>query len=155
LRKILTIVFLCALLTGMAFAQSGLITVKSAHDVKTTADRLEKVLKEKGMTVFARIDHALGAQKAGKTLPPTELIIFGNPKVGTPLMQCNRTVAIDLPQKALVWQDAEGRVWLTYNDPHYLMQRHKLNDCKKVIEKITGALANFVKIATQPEQTKK
>jgi len=150
LRKTLIIVFLCALVTGTAFAQDGLISVKSAYDVTTTADRLEKVLKEKGMSVFARIDHALGAQRAGKTLPPTILLIFGNPKVGTPLMHCNRTVAIDLPQKALIWQDNTGRVWLTYNDPDYLMQRHKLKACRQVIEKIRNALAAFAKTATRP-----
>mgnify|MGYP006311598757 CR=1 FL=1 len=87
--------------SAVASAGEGLIAVKSAYDVKTTADRLEKALKDKGMTVFARIDHAAGAQKAGLELPPTELVVFGNPKVGTPLMHCGRSVAIDLPQKAL------------------------------------------------------
>ena len=150
MKNFFAVIALTVLLTGASYAQNGLISVKSAHDVKSTADRLKKVLKEKGMTVFARINHALGAQKAGKKLLPTELLIFGNPKVGAPLMQCNRTAAIDLPQKALIWQDDKGQVWLTYNDPQYLMRRHKLEGCKKVIDKIKGALANFANIAAQP-----
>lgn len=131
-----------------AFAQSGMINVQSKHDVVTTADRLESVLREKGMNVFARIDHAAGARKAGLQLPPTQLLIFGNPKVGTPLMQCARTVAIDLPQKALIWRNAQGKVWLTYNDPAYLAERHGIGECNGVIKKVSGALANFAKAAT-------
>ena len=149
MKRILIAAFLYVLLGGFAFAQNGLITVKSAHDVQTTGDRLEKVLQEKGMTVFARINHAKGARKVGKQLLPTVLIIFGNPKIGTNLMQCNRTVAIDLPQKALIWQDAKGDVWLTYNDPQFLMQRHHLEKCQPTIKKIVSALAAFVKAATQ------
>ena len=98
------VMVLLAVAVGMvpvAYADDGVITVKSVHGVKTTADRLEKVLKEKGMNVFIRIDHAAGARKAGRQLRPTEVVIFGNPKVGTPLMQCSQQVAIDLPQKAL------------------------------------------------------
>ena len=115
--------FLVYTLAGILFyaswvqADSGLISTKSAHDVKTTADRLENALKTKGMRVFIRIDHAQGAQTVGKALRPTEVIVFGNPKVGTPLMQCSQSVAIDLPQKALVWEDEAGQAWLTYNDP--------------------------------------
>lgn len=150
MKRIVSILVLSFLLTNALMAQNGLISVKSTHDVKTTADRLESVLKAKGMTVFARINHAQGATKAGKTLAPTELIIFGNPKIGTPLMQCNRTVAIDLPQKALVWEDAQGKVWFTYNDPEYLMKRHQLQDCRNIITKVSGALKNFAKAATQP-----
>ncbi len=150
MKKLVPILAICLLLGSMVLAQDGLISVKSAHDVKTTADRLENVLKAKGMTVFARIDHALGAVRVGKSLAPTELVIFGNPKIGTPLMQCSRTVAIDLPQKALIWKDGKGVVWLTYNDPVYLMKRHGLQDCKKIISKVSGALKNFAKAATQP-----
>ncbi len=139
---------LVLMLTTVTFAQSGMRNVPSKHDVTTTADKLEAVLREKGMNVFARIDHAAGAQKAGKELPPTELLIFGNPKVGTPLMQCARSVAIDLPQKALVWRDAQGKVWLSYNDPAYLAQRHATGECNGVIKKVSGALANFAKAAT-------
>ena len=137
-------------LTTSAYAGSGIISVKSAHDVKTTADRLESTLKQKGMNVFNRINHAQGAQKIGKELRPTELIIFGNPKVGTPLMQCAQSVAIDLPQKALIWQDAQGKVWLSYNDPNYLVERHQIAGCDEVIKKVKGALGKFAKAATMP-----
>jgi uncharacterized protein (DUF302 family) len=141
--------FLLFIVAAGAAAQSGMRNVQSNHDVSATADKLEAVLRNKGMNVFARIDHAAGARKAGKDLPPTELVIFGNPKVGTPLMQCARSVAIDLPQKALIWQDDAGKVWLTYNDPGYLAQRHATGECNGVIKKVSGALANFAKAATQ------
>ena len=137
-------------LTTSAYAGSGIISVKSAHDVKTTADRLESTLKQKGMNVFNRINHAQGAQQIGEELRPTELIIFGNPKVGTPLMQCAQSVGIDLPQKALIWQDAQGQVWLSYNDPNYLVERHQITGCGEVIKKVGQALGNFAKAATMP-----
>jgi uncharacterized protein (DUF302 family) len=137
-------------LASVAVADSGLVNVKSTHSVKDTADRLEKALETKGMTVFIRIDHAAGAKKASLALPPTELVIFGNPKVGTPLMQCSRSVAIDLPQKALIWEDDQGQVWLTYNDPAYLAGRHAITGCEAVLEKVGGALRNFAAAATKP-----
>jgi uncharacterized protein (DUF302 family) len=96
-------------------------------------NRLEKVIKDKGLTVFARIDHAEGAKAAGLALRPTELIIFGNAKGGTPLMQAGQEAGIDLPMKALVYQDAEGRVWLAYNDPHWLADRHHLPDLPNIV----------------------
>lgn len=147
--------FLCAtialfFLAPIAFADNGVISVSSSYDVKTTADRLVQSLTTKGMTVFTRIDHAAGAAKVGKTLRPTELVIFGNPKVGTPLMQCDQGSAIDLPQKALVWEDDGGQVWLSYNDPKYLAQRHDLSKCAEVVNKIEKALGNFAAMATQP-----
>jgi uncharacterized protein (DUF302 family) len=103
------------------------------------------------MTVFARIDHAAGAAKAGKSLPPTELVIFGNPKVGTPLMLCSRSIAIDLPQKALIWEDASGAVWISYNDPQFLKLRHNTQGCDPVLGKIATALANFANKAAAAE----
>jgi len=96
---------LLALFCSSVIASEGMVNVKSVHAVNVTADRLENVLKSKGMTVFTRINHAAGAEKVGKTLRPTELVIFGNPKIGTPLMQCSQSIAIDLPQKALIWED--------------------------------------------------
>ena len=135
---------------SLAYADNGLINVKSSHAVKVTADRLETALKEKGMTVFVRINHSEGAKKVGIDLPATELIIFGNPKVGSPLMNCNRTVGIDLPQKALIWEDENGQVWLSYNDPQYLAKRHDLVQCMQVIKKVENALSNFSKAATSP-----
>jgi uncharacterized protein (DUF302 family) len=137
-------------LVSVAVADSGLVNVKSTHSVKDTADRLEKALATKGMTVFIRIDHTAGAKKAGLALPPTEVVIFGNPKVGTPLMQCSRSVAVDLPQKALIWEDDQGQVWLTYNDPAYLATRHAITGCETVLKKVGGALQNFAAAATQP-----
>jgi uncharacterized protein (DUF302 family) len=104
-------------LVSIAVADNGLVNVKSTHSVKDTADKLEKALAAKGMTVVIRIDHSAGAKKVGLALPTTELVIFGNPKVATPLMQCSRSVATDLPQKALIWEDDQEQVWLTYNDP--------------------------------------
>jgi uncharacterized protein (DUF302 family) len=138
---------LCLPVTG--FAVEGMITLKSGHSVSTTADKLEALLSQKGMTVMNRIDHSAGAAGADLELRPTEVVIFGNPKVGTPLMQCAQSVAIDLPQKALIWEDSEGIVWLGYNDPEYLKQRHNIKDCDEVIEKVKGALAGFAKAATE------
>ena len=117
--RIVIMVFIFVLLFALpGLTESGLISVKSSHDVKNTADRLENILKEKGMNVFGRINHAEGARKVGQELRPTELVIFGNPKVGTPLMQCGQTAAIDLPQKALIWQDEKGQAAGGGGAPH-------------------------------------
>jgi len=148
MRKLLLGLISIGFFSSAVIAHDGLISVGSSHTVKSTADRLEAALKAKGMTVFTRIDHAAGAQKAGKQLRPTELVIFGNPKVGTPLMQCDQRIAIDLPQKALIWEDEGGQVWLSYNDPKYLAKRHNLKGCDKVLNKVANALANFSKKAT-------
>lgn len=150
MQKIFFSILAVFFIVSTAVAGDGLISVKSSHDVKVTADRLENILNTKGMTVFIRINHSAGARKVGKKLRPTELVVFGNPKVGTPLMQCSQSVAIDLPQKALIWQDDKGQAWLTYNDPNYLAQRHGLSDCTEVIKKVEKALSNFAKAATMP-----
>jgi uncharacterized protein (DUF302 family) len=150
MHKILIAISIVFVFTAPAFAEQGLIKVKSSHDVKNTADRLERIVKEKGMNVFLRINHAQGARKVGQDLRPTELLIFGSPKVGTALMQCSQTIAIDLPQKALIWQDETGQVWLTYNDPRYLATRHGIDACKAVLGKVQNALKNFAQAATQP-----
>jgi uncharacterized protein (DUF302 family) len=107
-------------------AADGLTTLSSSHGPKDTMNRLAAEITARGMTVFARIDHAAGAADAGLSLRPTELLIFGNAKGGTPLMQSDQTIGIDLPLKALVWQDASGRTWLSYNDPSWLAKRHGL-----------------------------
>lgn len=133
----------------VAAADSGLVKVKSNHDVKTTADNLENALNSKGMKVFARIDHEQGAMNVDMALRPTQVIIFGNPMVGTPLMQCQQTVAIDLPQKALIYENDQGQTWLVYNDPAFLNQRHNLEGCGEALEKVSGALSNFAKSATE------
>ena len=150
MRKLIVCLISYLFLVSFALADNGLVSVKSAHDVKTTADRLESKLKEKGMRIFIRINHAQGAKNAGISLRPTELVIFGNPKVGAPFMQCGQSAAIDLPQKALIWQDASGQVWLSYNDPEYIAQRHGITECGQVISKIGTALGNFAKFATMP-----
>ena len=108
-------------------AADGLITFPSNSTVKATLDRLESEVKARGIAVFARIDHAAGASEAGLALRPTELLIFGNATAGTPLMQAAQTIGIDLPLKALAWEDASGRVWLSYNDPGWLARRHGLD----------------------------
>ena len=124
-------------------AADGLITLKSVYNVKKTADRLESILQSKGMTVFIRINHTEGAKKIEIPLRSTELIIFGNPKVGTPLIQCEQRAAIDLPQKALIYEDDAGDVWLSYNDPKYMAERHGIAGCNEVIKKIEKALGSF------------
>jgi uncharacterized protein (DUF302 family) len=109
-----------------AMAADGLTTIPSSYGQKDTTDRLEAEIKARGMTVFARIDHAAGAAEVGLSLRPTEVLIFGNAKGGTPLMQANQTIGIDLPLKVLVWQDAPGKTWISYNDPSWLAKRHGL-----------------------------
>jgi uncharacterized protein (DUF302 family) len=126
----------------LAQATDGLIALKSPHSAKLTMDRFEALVKQKGLNVFARIDHAAGAIKVGKTLRPTEVLIFGNPKGGTPFMQCAQSVGIDLPLKALVWQDASGQVWLGYNDPVYIAQRHGAVKCP-VVSGLSKALSGL------------
>lgn len=135
--------------TSVDLTDNGLRTVSSNHNVQITADRLEGILKEKGMNVFARVNHAAGAEKIGESLRPTELIIFGNPQTGTPLMQSQQTVAIDLPQKMLVWEDVQKNVWLSYNAPDYLVNRHGINGCDELINKISTALDNIARQATE------
>jgi uncharacterized protein (DUF302 family) len=105
-------------------ADNGLITRASKYPVAETATRIEDVLKARGVTLFARIDHGGEAQKAGLTMRPTQLLIFGNPKAGTPVMDAAPTAAIDLPLKALVWEDAQGKVWVAHNSADYLARRH-------------------------------
>jgi uncharacterized protein (DUF302 family) len=132
-----------------AMAVQGLTTVGSSRGPKDTMNRLEVEVKAKGMTVFARINHAAGALEAGLSLRPTEVLIFGNAKAGTPLMQSVQTIGIDLPLKALVWQDALGDTWLSYNDPAWLAQRHGLGDeTAATVKMMTAALNAVTKAAT-------
>jgi uncharacterized protein (DUF302 family) len=149
--KILWTIILIHLLTaGWAAAQGGLVTVRSSHEVAATADRLESALAEKGITLFARIDHAAGARRIGQSLPPTQLLIFGNPALGTPLIQRSRSIGIDLPLKALIWEDASGQVWFTYTAPRELARRHGITEMDAVIEKMEKALSAFAMAATLP-----
>ena len=130
-----------------AHAADGLIALKSPHGARETIDRLEEVVKAKGLNVFARIDHAAGAAKVGKSLRATELLIFGNPQGGTPLMECAQSAGIDLPLKALAWQDDSGQVWLGYNDPEWLARRHGVPQCAAAAG-LKKALAAFAQQAT-------
>jgi len=134
--------FVSCILVGSASADSTVITKPSKYSVSETIDRIEKAVTEKGMKLFARIDHAGEAKKAGLAMSPTELLIFGNPKGGTALMLARPTVAIDLPMKALAWEDSNGKVWLTYNASGLLHERHglpeelaaKLDPVEKLLE---------------------
>jgi len=115
---------------------NGMVHVKSPYSVPETLKRLESILQAKNLTVFARIDHSGEAEKAGLKMRPTQLIIFGNPKGGTPPMVAAPTLAIDLPLKALAWEDADGKVWLSYNSPDYLKRRHEIPD--DLVKNISG-----------------
>ena len=136
-----------ALFGAPAHAVDGLVAVKSNHSAADTMARLEAQVKQRGLNVFARVDHAGGAAKIGKTLRPTELLIFGNPQGGTPLMECAQSAAIDLPLKALVWEDAQAQVWLGYNDPAWLAQRHGVASCP-VVGNLQKALAGIAEAVT-------
>src|SRR4051794_15104889 len=129
-------------------AADALTTLASRFRPKETMDRLEAGIKAKGLTVFARIDHAAGTAEAGLPLRPTELLIFGNAKGGTPLMQAAQAVGIDLPLKAVVWQDADGKVWLSYNDPSWVAQRHGLGAASEgTVQALTAGISALAKKA--------
>ncbi len=136
-------------LASLASAADGLIAIKSPRSATDTANRFDELAKQRGLVVFARVDHAAGAAKVGKTLRPTEVIIFGNPQGGTPFMECAQSVGIDLPLKALVWEDASGQVWLGYNDPAFLAQRHGVAQCPAV-ENLRKALSGLAAAAVAP-----
>ncbi len=128
----------------------GMIAVKSVHSAKVTMDKFEATVKAASMNVFVRVDHAAGAQRIGKTLRPTEVLIWGSPQAGTPMLECSQTVGIDLPQKTLVWQDQSGDVYLAWNDPvHLVTQRHATKGCEAVTGNAAKAIAAFAKQATQ------
>jgi uncharacterized protein (DUF302 family) len=133
----------------MVSAADGLIMLKSPHSAQSTMNRLEAIVKERGLTVFARVDHAGGAAKVGKSIRPTELLIFGNPQGGTPFIECAQTVGIDLPLKALVWEDASAQVWLGYNDTAYLARRHEVPACAAAAN-LAKAVAGLAAAAVAP-----
>ncbi len=133
-----------------AETSSGLATLPSAHPVVETVARLEALLAAKGVRLFARIDHAEGAREAELSLRPTLLLVFGDPKAGTALMQSRQTVGIDLPLKALVWEDEAGRCWLSYNRPEYIAERHGVADRAEAVGKIGAGLEALARAATAP-----
>jgi uncharacterized protein (DUF302 family) len=127
----------------------GLVVRASEFDPKTTMDRAVAAVTQRGMAVLARIDHAQAAAKVGMELRPTEVLVFGNPKAGTPLMQQSQTMGIDLPLKILVWQDGERKTWLAYNDPEWLARRHGAVDGTAVLlDAMSAALADVAASAT-------
>jgi uncharacterized protein (DUF302 family) len=129
-------------------SEDGLVTVASKYSVRDSLDRLEAEVKDKGMAVFARIDHAAGAASVAMPLRPTQVLIFGSPKGGTPLMQSNQAIGIDLPLKVLGWQDADAKVWLAYNDPRWLARRHRLGPGSDAnVDALATLLANLTKAA--------
>jgi len=121
--------------------ENGTHRISSNADVDTTMSRIKQLVEEKSMKVFAIVNHAKGASGVGQELRPTQLIIFGNPKGGTPLMQCNQQVGLDLPLKMMVWQDEKNQVWISYNEPSYIAKRYDLKQCgEKVIKNMTDFL---------------
>jgi uncharacterized protein (DUF302 family) len=127
----------------------GLIVKESDFDVAKTIDRLGIAMERKGIKIFKRVNHAKGAVSIGMELPAAEVLIFGTPKIGTPLMQSNPMIGLDLPLKALVWEDADGRVKLAYTDPAWLVERYGITDRENVLKKMAGALNKFTDMATQ------
>jgi uncharacterized protein (DUF302 family) len=118
----------------------GLTTIRSNFGPSETMNRIVAGINVRGMSVFARIDHAAAAAEVGLTLRPTEVIIFGNPRGGTPLMQANQTIGIDLPLKALVWQDAAGKTWISYSEPDWIVKRHGVGGADRVVSAMSSAL---------------
>lgn len=144
----LMIVMLTALALSLPAAAADELTVKaSKHSVKETLDRLTAALKDKGITPVARVDHAAAAKAAGLDLKPTEVLLFGNPKLGTPLMQINRHIAIDLPMKVLAWEDEASKVWIGYTSPETLKARYKIEGRDDVLKAMAGALEAFASAA--------
>ena len=121
--------------------EDGIVKIPSRHSVDETVDKLEAILKSKGVTLFALVDHSGEAEKVGMKMPPTKLLIFGNPKAGTPLMLASPSVAIDLPLKILVAEDGQGKVWISYNSPEYLKERHGLPETLVTNVAVVQALA--------------
>ncbi|HEB87645.1 MAG TPA: DUF302 domain-containing protein [Gammaproteobacteria bacterium] len=135
---------------AMAKGNNGLISIKSAHSVSVTLDRLEGLLTKKGITIVTRWRHDAAAKKVGIALRPTELLIFGNPKLGSRFFTSQQTAGIDLPMKALAWKDKNGQVWLTYNDPQYIADRHGIKNRAATVRKMTAALKYLMNAAARP-----
>ncbi len=160
-RAYILVLFISIILASSFFAtttfakkstDNGIVLVKSAFSVEATVERFEAIAAAQGIKIVTKIDHAVSAKSINQQLRPTTLIIFANLQAGTALMQCNQTVGIDLPQKALVWQDEQSQVWFGYNSPKYLMTRHQLQGCGgEVIQKIDRNLNMLAQKVTQPE----
>ena len=149
--KTLCVAMIALVLTTVtAQADDGLVKKLSAHSVQTTMDSLENLVRNKGLTVFVRIDHAAGAAEVGEEMLPTQLLMFGNPAIGTNLMTSQRTVGVDLPIKVLIWEEPDGKVWIAYNDPAYLAKRHGIDDRDAVLDKMGRAVKGLVSAAASP-----
>ena len=129
-------------------AETGLVTLASAHGATETVERLKSLLDQKRIQIFAHIDHAAGAKQAGLSLRPTRVLIFGNPQAGTPLMQSQQTIGLDLPLRVLVWEDGAGKVWLTYRRPEFLAQRHHVAGHDEAVKALDTGLAALAQAAT-------
>ena len=151
MRSILVLAFSLLFISPAAHAENLMVVKQSPHSVSKTLDRLTAVMQKKGLTIFARVDHAAGAKKAGLDMKPTELLIFGNPKMGAPLMLTKRTIGVDLPLKALAWQDDAGKVWLGYTTPAALKARHGVTGRDGIFKKMTGALDKLTNVAIKAE----
>ena len=147
--KLMFVLLAAIFASSTAWSQdNGARSAKSMHDVKMTMDKIEEFVRSKGFNVFARINHAAGAKKVDMALRPTELLIFGNPKGGTPLMQCNQWLGIELPLKVLVWQDENKQTMIGYNDPAYFANRFDIGECgSKVVANMTGLMSKLVDVA--------
>jgi len=149
MKRVLLSLCVLALTAVNALADDGLVRKQSPHDVATTMDRLEDALTERGINVVARIDHASAAQGVELELRPTVLLVFGNPKLGTPLMQASPEMAIDLPMKVVAWEDDSGQTWIAYTDPAWLKARHGVQGKDQVFETMTGALGKITDAVVQ------
>ncbi len=152
--KPLLLIFLLSVIMTTSSANdsqtsTGLVIKQSRHTVADTSERLVRLIEEKGLTLFSRINHSANAKRVDLEMNPTEVILFGNPLVGTKLMQCAPTVAIDLPQKLLIWQDSEGDTQMAYNDPEYLKRQHEIVGCDEILNKIGGLLAGLTTAAAE------
>ena len=140
MRKIVLLLVLLAGWSQTASAVDGLVVLQSPYSVTESLDRMTALLEKKGIQVTARVPHSRAAADVGIDLRPVELLLFGNPKLGSPLMQSQPTIAIDLPMKMIAWRDAEGQVWIGYNDPAWMAKRHGIKDRDPVVAKMSGVL---------------
>ncbi len=153
LSKIAFVILLCSTLAPAYANDNGLIIKKSANSVDRTIDILATALQRKGIGVWARVDHQANGATVGEKLRPTTVLIFGNPKLGTPLMRSNQSIGVDLPMKVLAWEDGSGQVMIAYNDPAYLAQRHGITDQEEIIAKMSNALDSMTTMAgTKPAE---
>jgi uncharacterized protein (DUF302 family) len=148
MNKLLIVVVL-VILAVPVWADTGVVTVSSSVGFSDTLERFKAVLKEKGVKVVFELDHQANGKRVEESLNKTHLLLFGNPKLGTPLMRSVRSIGIDLPMKVLIWEDDDGKVFLTYNDPQYLAARHSIEDNKAIFRKMSAVLKVLTTTAAQ------